>query len=382
MPLVRRSPCQVCGSLNDATATECSECGLSLRAAGTAPEIDQLLEEFMDVPGAKARKPTAEALDLDKEIVDDILDSLAVREPADQFECPLCATPVSVTANSCPKCGAIFEDAPAEAPGAAPAAAGAPAPTKPAVEARERKGVAVRLTEAEGRFLSRLSGRLMDIVVVGTVAALAAVFLAFGMHSLSAIERNPISIVVFGGVTIGGFATGLALFHVSTSSIAQGDRLVKQGRHEEAIRLYDRSIRTGYRPGSAWASKGVALKRLERFEDAMRCQRTALKLDPENEIAWCNLGDLYFHLGNLDEAIGCYDKAIAARRRYAIAWNNKGAALARAGRFREARACHDKAVALQPKYRAAWLNRGEVLARLGLDAEARASIERARTLAA
>lgn len=373
MPTDARFPCPACGSPNDEAASECSECGLSLRAPSASPDIETLLKEFAQAPEGKAKQRGDESLDLDKEIVDELLDSLVIEEVQEPFECPLCGTAVAVDAKKCPKCNTVFEEpgkvAAETAPGEEPAAAA-------------REAISVRVTESGGRRGLAIGGRIMDLVIIGTLAALVGVFVAFGMYSSTAIALNPHSLAVFGGVAAGGFAAGLILFQVSTSAIAQGDRLVKQGRPEEAIRLYDRAIRTGYRPANAWTSKGVALKRLGRLEFAMRCQRTALKLDPENEVAWCNLGDLFFHIEKLDEAIACYEKAIAVRPRYAIAWNNKGAALARAGRFKEARGCHDRAVILQPRYRAAWLNRGEVLVRLGLVDEARKCLERARALAA
>ena len=50
----------------------------------------------------------------------------------------------------------------------------------------------------------------------------------------------------------------------------------------------------GTKPSSAWASKGVALKRLSKYDDALHCQNVAIKLDATNEIAWCNKGDIYF----------------------------------------------------------------------------------------
>jgi len=336
------------------------------------PEIEALLKQFSEVPTSKGESRGGESLDLDKEIVDELLDSLVVEEQ-EHFECPLCGTAVAVDAKSCPKCQAVFEEA-----GKVAETAGGTG----AAEAAPPQGISVRVTESAGRRGLAIEGRLMDLLIAGTLAGLTGVFVAFSMYSFDAIARNPMSLAVFGGVAVGGFVAGLVLFQVSTSAIAQGDRLVKAGRCEEAIRLYDRAIRMGYRPANALTSKGVALKRLGRAEDAMRCQRTALKLDPQNEIAWCNLGDLYFHLGKLDDAVASYGKAIAARPRYAIAWNNKGAALARAGHLKEARECHDRAIALQPRYVAAWLNRGEVLVRLGMVDEARVCLERARALRA
>ena len=383
--------CSVCGAKNPAGVLFCESCGVELAAAtrpGEEAGIDKLLEELVETRPERADEG-AEALDIDKEIVDELLDSLLIEEePTEHFDCPLCGTKSPLDARSCPKCGATFGEVQeggeptteVPPPPEVEAAPSRPArPVAPPIEDEETVPVAV--TEDPSALRVR-SGKLIDIVVFGTIGALVLVFVVFQMYRWSTISGNPLSLLVFGAVAIGGMAGGFVLFRISTSSIVQGDRFVKDGRYEDALYHYDRAIRTGSKPASAWTSKGVALKRLGRLDEALRCHNIALKVDPENEIAWCNKGDIYFRAGEMTKAIECYDKAIEIRPRYAIAWNNKGAALARDARFEEARRCQDEAVKLKPRYVAAWLNRGEVLARLGLRDEAERCLERARALGA
>jgi len=379
--------CRVCGAKNPAGVQFCESCGVELApgARGTEePEIDKLLEQLVESRPAEGE--AGEGLDIDKEIVDELLDSLLIEEePAEHFDCPLCGTKLPLDAKTCPRCGATFAEVGGEAE-ALP-----PPPEEevetPAAEAGEAPevmdaAVPVAVTDEDATSLRVRSGKLIDVVVFGTIGGLVAVFLLFQMYRWSAIAANPGSLGVFLGIAVGGMAAGFVLFRISTSEIAQGDMLVKEGRYEDALYHYDRAIRTGSRPASAWTSKGVALKRLGRLDEALRCHNVALKLDPENEIAWCNKGDIFFKSGTMERAIECYDKAVEIRPKYAIAWNNKGAALARMGRFEEARRCQDEAVKLKPKYVAAWLNRGEVLARLGRRDEAEQCLQRARALGA
>lgn len=383
--------CSVCGAKNPPGVQFCESCGVELAPAtakGEEPEIDRLLEELVETKPEEAGE--AESLDIDKEIVDELLDSLLVEEETgEHFECPLCGTVVPVSATTCPKCGATFAEAAPEAgmeavpPPAEEVGEAAPvAAPRPAAAKAEAAPVPVAVTDEDVSSLRVHSGRLIDIVVFGTILALVAVFAVFGMWRWSAIADNPLSISVFVLVAIAGMAAGFLLFRMSTSAIAQGDQLVKEGRHEDALFYYDRAIRMGMRPASAWTSKGVALKRIGRMDEALHCHNVALKLDPENEVAWSNKGDIYFRAGQFEKAIECYDKALEIRPKYAIAWNNKGAALARMDRFEEARRCEDQAVRLKPRYVAAWLNRGEVLARLGQRDEAQKCLERARSLGA
>jgi Flp pilus assembly protein TadD len=244
----------------------------------------------------------------------------------------------------------------------------------------ERIPVLATPGETESRKLPALSGRLLDLVILGSVVGLILVFLDFRMWMNPFDMSNPLPIAAFAGVAAGGMAAGILLFHVSNGAVAQGDRLVKQGRHQEALAQYDRAIRMVRRPSYAWTSRGVALKYLGRLDEALRCHENAIRLDPENSVAWTNLGNVYFKKGELGKALECFEKTIKLQPKYAIAWNNKGVVLARMGRFQDADACHERATKLRPEYVAAWLNRGEVLARLGAREEAQRCLERARSI--
>src|SRR5438445_10546034 len=97
----------------------------------------------------------------------------------------------------------------------------------------------------------------------------------------------------------------LILFHLSNSEVAQVDRLVKQGRHQEALVRYERAIRLVRRPSYAWTSRGVAMRYLGRIDEALRCHENAIRLDADNEVAWCSLGTVYFKKGLLAKAMDC-----------------------------------------------------------------------------
>jgi len=380
--------CRVCGADNPPGIEFCESCGVKLEAASAKEEadVDKLLEELIEAPGeaeAASAEGGKESIDVEKELVDELLDSLLIEEqaaPTEEFECPLCGTPLPVHAEVCTHCGARFAKVEAEEAKAKEAA-----PVEETIAEAEEEAeapVAVSVTEEDVSKIKVGHGRLIDVDVAGTVVALLAIFALGRMYDSAALAANPILLVVFIVVAIVGMAAGMMLLRMSTSAIVQGDKLVKEGSYQDAIYYYDRAIRMGSKPASAWASKGVAFKRMGKFEDALHCQNVALKLDPENEIAWCNKGDIYFKSGDLSKAIDCYDKAIELKPKYAIAWNNKGAALAVSKKFNEAKECHDKAVRLKPRYVAAWLNRGEVLARLGMRDEAQKCLDRAKALGA
>lgn len=385
--------CRVCGTPNPPEARTCATCGVAFDRAESIRGVEDLLEDLLEPEvAAPPSKAAQDSLDLDAEIVDELLDSLLIEEPSTgapgiHVECPLCGHEVAADATRCDNCGSAFEEITLDET-ASPAAPTVPMgaailqPSKAPTRVEPEIPVAAAPTETDEKVRTLRTGRLIDLVVGGTCAGLVLSFFGLRLYSWSSIATDPVPLAVFLGIAAAGMVAGIALFRLSTSLLAQGDRLVKAGRYPEAVAYFDRAIRMGHRPSNAWTSKGVAMKRLGRLEEAVRCQQMAVRLDPENEIAWCNLGDLYFRLRDFAKALESYDKAIEIRPRYAIAWNNKGAAFARTDRFEEARACHDRAVKLQPRYVAAWLNRGEVLARLGEREEAQRCLERARALGA
>jgi len=345
----------VCGVENPSDAAECGACGFTLSETLSTDRVDGLLDDLLELskkPGPNTTPlelegPEAEAeAEVDEAQAEQLFDSLLV-----EIQSPAPAARPAERAFVHEDFGGV-----------------------------ERIPVLATPGETEARKLPALSGRLLDLVTLGSVAGLILVFLGFRMWTNPFDLSNPLPVAAFAGVAIGGMAAGILLFHVSNGAVAQGDRLVKQGRHQEALAQYDRAIRMVRRPSYAWTSRGVALKYLGRLDEALRCHENAIRLDPENSVAWTNLGNVYFKKGELGKALECFDKTIKIQPKYAIAWNNKGVVLARMGRFQEADACHERATKLRPEYVAAWLNRGEVLARLGAREEAQRCLERARSI--
>jgi tetratricopeptide (TPR) repeat protein len=368
--------CQVCGAVNPADSPSCGACGVPIGDAASKAKIDALLDDLLEMPApAPEDSPPPvvdEAPDVDEAVAEELFDSLLVeiqpRPRAAAAPEAAEAEPQAPEVEDIEEVGETPETFPAEEP---------QEPAAP-LEEVERIPVAATPADAETGKLLGVSGRMFDLVTFGSGAALVAVFALFRMYE--APFTNPLSTALFAAIAAGGMAAALILFHLSNSEVAQGDRLVKQGRHQEALRHYERAIRMVRRPSYAWTSRGVAMKYLGRLDEALRCHENAIRLDPTNEVAWCNLGTVYFKKGELGKAIECYDKAIQLRPKYAIAWNNKGVVLSRMNQFQEADRCHAKATTLRPEYVAAWLNRGEVLARLGAREEAQRCLEKARSI--
>ena len=157
----------------------------------------------------------------------------------------------------------------------------------------------------------------------------------------------------------------------------KGYTLHNLGRYVEAVACCDMALEIYPRYGYAWNNKGITLNSLGRYDEAMRCYDMALEIDPKHAYAWSNKGNSLSDLGRNDEAVRCYDRALELDPRYALAWSNKGDSLHSLGRNDEALRCCDSALAIDPRHTNAWSNKGISLSDLGRHDEALRCCDRA-----
>ena len=436
-------PCKVCGAAKPPGAKACKACGISLVAPPKkqSGEVDELLKGLIE--SEQSREKDQDNIDdlLDSLVLasEETFDCPMCGKPVppNSASCPSCGSEFvenqiepSVTADEpfaqdleseLDKLSDAIEESTPEDKPVQPSRAPAPRATppepprevapepeiepqaeqqevaeEPQVEAaparrpsaRARGAAfadeedAVELDASEGDLpkVHLFGSKYVDIVVWGTIGAMIVAFAALGMYSWS--NLSALNVGILAGIAAGGMVASFMLFRISISAVAEGDRLLKDGKFREALERYERAIHIDSRPSAAWTSKGVALKRLGMYGDALRAHNMALKLNPRSEIAHCNKGDLLFRVGKIDEALECYDEALKSRPSYAVAWNNKAIALARQGNLGEAKLCEDEAIRLRPKYATAWVNKGRILVQLGNRDEAVRCLQRARALSA
>jgi len=130
--------------------------------------------------------------------------------------------------------------------------------------------------------------------------------------------------------------------------------LLGEGRHEEALAIFDKELAQDAENGFAWYNKGVVLLQMGRNEEALAASEKAVQYRPNDGQAWGNRGSALSNLGRYDEAVKAFDRAIELNSEDVNALYNKGSALLRLGRFEEAISPLDKAVKLDPSRTAAW----------------------------
>jgi tetratricopeptide (TPR) repeat protein len=116
-------------------------------------------------------------------------------------------------------------------------------------------------------------------------------------------------------------------------------------------------------------------------EEAVRLFDTSLKLDRNQETALFNRGNALFALQRHAEALASYNRAVALWPSHTPLLNNRGNALFALGRKLEALAAFDRAIAAAPDYVEAHFNRANVLRALDRKVEALASLDRVAALA-
>ncbi len=186
----------------------------------------------------------------------------------------------------------------------------------------------------------------------------------------------------------GKHAEALALFERATQLNPNsydawfnvGYSLNELGRYEQALVAYDRASSLNRNDAVVWNNKGFSLRKLKRDAEALTAYEQALALDPKYAIAWNGNGNALMGLRRYAEALAAYEQALALDPKYAIAWNGKGTVLYSLKRYDEEIAAYQKALAIDPNYALAWTNMAITLRLLGRTQEAEEAEARAKAL--
>ena len=95
-------------------------------------------------------------------------------------------------------------------------------------------------------------------------------------------------------------------------AINKGDRLLSEGRYDEAIYFYDQAINQDPNNWNNWKvfnSKGDALSEQGKYEEAIQSYTKAIELTPENPIAYGRKGAALKALGQINESNIAYATA-------------------------------------------------------------------------
>lgn len=131
-----------------------------------------------------------------------------------------------------------------------------------------------------------------------------------------------------------------------------------QGRYDDAIKDYDRSIALAPRSVKAYIGRGNAHADRHRYDKALNDYDQAISLNPRAADAYNGRGTALVDQGQLDLAIRDYSRAIELEPEFAEAYFNRAVARDAKGAIDAAIEDYDKVIRLQPDQAQAYARRG------------------------
>jgi tetratricopeptide (TPR) repeat protein len=160
----------------------------------------------------------------------------------------------------------------------------------------------------------------------------------------------------------------------------EGRALLRAGKHEQALALYERVVREFPHESSGWNNHGHTLDALGRVEESLASFERALELDESDAAAWLNRSRARRQLGQLEAAL---EDAMAAHEldeNNAGIWNTLGVTLEQLDRVPQAVAAYERATALDPADSLFERNRAKAATRLPQGRDALDAYEEALAL--
>lgn len=103
----------------------------------------------------------------------------------------------------------------------------------------------------------------------------------------------------------------IAVIFVLMTFLLVYDLKYKMDKYQEAVAIYDDSLKTNPQDTISWNNKGAALISINEYQEAIECFDKALKIHPKDAAALHNKGVSLEKLGKHQEAIKYYDQALA-----------------------------------------------------------------------
>jgi tetratricopeptide (TPR) repeat protein len=149
-----------------------------------------------------------------------------------------------------------------------------------------------------------------------------------------------------------------------------GTALQQQGRHEEALKTFDKAVQLKPDDAELWRNLGHVLVDLSRPAEAILALQHALRLNPRHWGAAHKSGYLFHELERFEEAFAHFDLCDQLQPNHALTLHMRALALRGLKRFEESLADNRRAHALNPADPNTCNNIGDALQSLGRQEEA------------
>ncbi len=104
----------------------------------------------------------------------------------------------------------------------------------------------------------------------------------------------------------------------SMGYFSKAEEYFSQGKYEQAIEEYKKTIKADPEFSTAYLYLGDAYYKLNKYDDAIQQYDEAIKKDPKNKRPYHYLGDAYLAKNNVEKAVENYQKALKIDPDYTI----------------------------------------------------------------
>ena len=124
---------------------------------------------------------------------------------------------------------------------------------------------------------------------------------------------------------------------------------------------YNESLKLSPVSNEIWLDLGISYNNLGRYNDAIKCFERIVRTDLRNPEVYFNWALSLDHLEDFLKAIELYERVIKIKPGHARAWLNKGTILAKLEQYAKAIDCYDEVIKIEPDNKLAWQNKGLAL---------------------
>ena len=143
---------------------------------------------------------------------------------------------------------------------------------------------------------------------------------------------------------------------VTQEHFARANELAQQGKYDEAIEMYKRSLNTETKDSDSkdfykevYLKIDKILSEQDRNKELISIYKQGIIKNPKNHWLYKRLGDIYYKQEKLDSAISCYDQAIEIDQNFAWSYKKMGDACDLKGREYLAKAYNNYQKAVEIK---------------------------------
>ncbi|HXY54930.1 MAG TPA: tetratricopeptide repeat protein [Nitrospirota bacterium] len=176
----------------------------------------------------------------------------------------------------------------------------------------------------------------------GLAAALVVVMVTLSMATVRQVSVWRNNIELWSSVIEHGTVD------VPFAYVNRGSAYAKQGRHDLAMKDYDRAIALYPSDAEAYNSRGMLYEKLGQLDRAREDYDKAIAHDPSNASAYSNRGIIYGEMGRYDLALDDLTMAISLRPGHADDHIRRGRALRELGQYARALDDYTYAITLDP----------------------------------